>query len=103
MAPTPQQLAVAIDALSKAGFYWEDHATTAPDLAAKVDGLAYSATEGGVFAAFIGPYNQVRTAISDRCKEGKTEMTSIGETLRAAASTYAIEEARNEHSFRDLY
>ncbi|WP_245854381.1 hypothetical protein [Micromonospora wenchangensis] len=59
--------------------------------------------EAGLFQLIVSPYNDVVRQVSQRCSEGRTATTEVGQTLRKVADTYDEEDRNNAHKIRNLY
>ena len=101
--PTPQGVHVATDALRGDAQVWARQADALGHAAAQAHALALTRLEAGLYQVLIDPYTGLQRHVVARCGEGRTAMTGVADTLRAVADTYDGEDARHEHTLRNLY
>lgn len=104
MAPTPDQITVATDALRADAADWNTAAselrraaTTADQLA--VPASAFSFAGGAVHAS----YDALRIKAAALLAEGAANFDDIGGALRTAADAYEADEAANAHAIQNIY
>jgi hypothetical protein len=104
MAPTQQQITVALEALEADAEMWReaaavlhDAATSAADL--RVDSPAFSFAGQEVAAAYEG----LSTKLTGLVKAGADNLDLIAATLRACAAAYRAEEEAGVHRMRNVY
>lgn len=103
MTPNKKQIEVAIDELKNEAGVWEAQSEEIANIATTAEGLRLTRLEAGMFQLIVDPYDSVIDQVIGRCGEGKDQMQAIGDSLRAAAKTYAEEEQENIHAFKNLY
>lgn len=103
MAPAPDELVVATDALRTEAGVWREQSTALAGIAATVGRLDFSGVEAGIFQIVVVAHRELVEHVAARCAEGAAETTRIADTLHHVADTYDEEERRNEHALRDLY
>jgi hypothetical protein len=104
MAPTPQQITVALDALEGDAVMWADAAGAlhkAADTAAglQIDSAAFSFAGQEVAIA----YQDLHTKMAGLVKAGAENLDLIAATLRACAAAYKAEEEAGVHRMRNVY
>jgi uncharacterized protein YukE len=104
MPPTPQQIAVALDALRADADRWADaaatmHAAAALADAQKVDAAAFSFAGQAVAAAYEGLRVKLVTLIG-QCA---SNFDSVAAALRASADAYEADEAAGAHRMQNIY
>jgi hypothetical protein len=104
MAPTPQQITVALDALEADAVMWTEAATALHEAAAiaadlRADPAAFS------FAgeAVAGRYESLRAKLAELVKAGADNFDAIAAALRASAATYMAEEEAGVHRMLNVY
>ncbi|MBH0776785.1 hypothetical protein [Nocardia bovistercoris] len=103
MAPTAQQISVALGALRSQATGWADRSTETGKLATEVSDYRYTEREAGLFRGFIDEYDQIIDLLQSRLKEGATAMGEIAGTLNTVAQVYEQEDLAREHEIRNLY
>lgn len=95
MAPTHDELEVALEALRAEARVWDEQSNRLGELSGLVRTMDFSRVQAGVFQLVVGAHADLVAHLSARCAEGGTETASIAERLRATAQAYADEEAHN--------
>lgn len=101
--PSAEQVKVATNALRTEAKTWDEQSSVMNTLSTKVAGMEFGRLEAGLFQIMVGPYNEVVSAVSSRCREGTAAMKEIGGTLRTVANTYDAEDKAAEHRNRKIY
>jgi uncharacterized protein YukE len=101
--PTPEQVTVATETLRSEAGIWEAQSGQLGTILPKAEGLRLNRIEAGLFQVIFDTYATVIDQVTQRVGEGQQRMSEVGATLRSVADTYDQEEARNEHSLRNLY
>lgn len=104
MAPTPQQITVALEALRADADLWQRATTdmrTAATTAAgqRVEPVAFSFAAQSVATA----YESLRAKLTALIEAGASNFDSITHALRSTAASYAADEAANAHHLQSIY
>lgn len=104
MAPNPQQITVALDALEADAVMWTDAASALHDAAARADGLRIDAAAFSFAGtAVAGAYEALRVKVGGLVAAGAGNFDSIAAALRASAATYRAEEEAGVHRMLNVY
>lgn len=101
--PSKGQLTVAIERLRGAGNSWHDVASDLGKASERIEPLKITRLEAGIFQVPYQAYLDAAQFIQDRTKEGATQATNVGYTLKSNADTYQREEDNNTHRLTGLY
>ncbi|GAA0545533.1 hypothetical protein GCM10010172_28980 [Paractinoplanes ferrugineus] len=101
--PSPQEVAVATNALRSEAGEWDTQSATIANVSTRATDMEFGRLEAGLFQLLVGPYNDVINAVAARTKEGATAMTQIGQTLRTVADTYDAEDKAAMHRIKNIY
>lgn len=104
MAPEPQQIVVALDALESDAVGWLRIADELRAAAGNAGALTLGAPEfsfaGGALAA---SYEALRARLVALLDGGSANAAAVAAALRASAATYAAEEQAGVHRMREVY
>ncbi|UGT62786.1 type VII secretion target [Nocardia asteroides] len=103
MAPTPEQVTVALGALRTQATGWAERATDLGGVAEEIGGYTYSALQAGLFVGFVEKYDEAVALMQSRLREGELAMKEIARTLNTVAGVYEDEERAQAHALRNLY
>ncbi|WP_194815409.1 type VII secretion target [Nocardia sp. XZ_19_385] len=103
MAPTAQQISVAITAVRTQATGWAERSTTSAQWATDAATYRLTKLQGGIFFLMVEEYNAVISKLEERFKEAELSMKDIARTLNTAASVYEQEDQAREHELRNLY
>lgn len=103
MAPTAQQVSVALSALRTQATGWAERATTSEQWASDAATYEMTKLQGGIFFLLVEDYNALITKLEERFAEAKLSMKDIARTLNTAADVYEQEDIAREHELRNLY
>ena len=101
--PSPQEVAVATNALRNEAGEWNAQSATMSDLARRTAEMEFGRLEAGLFQLMVGPYNDVIQAVTARVGEGTVTMSEIASTLRSVADTYDAEDKASMHRIKNVY
>jgi hypothetical protein len=99
----PPEVKVVTDALRKESRMWDEHSGTLGALHQAAEGLRMTRIEAGLFQVLFGAYEDALNQVSDRCKEGETEMDKIASALIKNANAYDSREAETTESIEGTY
>ncbi|MEV0355819.1 type VII secretion target [Nocardia sp. NPDC050697] len=103
MAPTPERVTVALDALRKQATGWAERATDLGDVADEIGEYTYTTLQAGLFLGFVDKYDEVVAQMQTRLREGELAMKEIARTLNTVAGVYEDEERAQAHAIHNLY
>lgn len=95
---TEEEMRIASGALEKEAGKWDDEAPQLTSIASTMAGLELSRVEAGLFQIMFGAYEQCRSTVEARAREGATEFTTMADTLTSLSKAYRDldEERANE-------
>jgi len=104
MAPTPEQITVALDALEADAVMWTDAAGALHDAAA----IAADLQVAPAAFSFAGQevarlHNDLRAKMAELVKAGAENLDLIAFALRASAAAYKAEEEAGVHRMLNVY
>jgi hypothetical protein len=85
---------VEYDQLPKYAQYWDENASIMREISQESGRLEYR-EDAGIFAGFVGLYNEVCGDVSRLCEQGCVQMQRIAQALMSAYNTYVETEAKN--------
>jgi hypothetical protein len=102
--PTPQQIAVALDALESDAARWS---SAAGELRAAAAAAAGQALDPAAFSfageAVATAYEALRTRTATLLAQGADNFEAIAGALRASAAAYAADEASGAHRLHNIH
>lgn len=106
MAPSKEQIEVAIEALRAGGAMWQQHADVMDAASAAARALSLGPFElSGVASAtgLVETYAQLQAKLGTLLRQGATNFDNIGGALKVAADGYEQDERDAVHRMRGIY
>jgi hypothetical protein len=104
MAPSQQQITVALDALEADAVMWTEAAAALHDAAAIAAGLRIDSTAFSFAGQTVAAtYWNVHLTMTRLLTEGAGALDSIAAALRTSAEAYRAEEEAGIHRMRGIY
>lgn len=100
--PTENEMRIASGALAKEARKWDDEAPNLTSIATTLAGLELSRVEAGLFQIMFGPYEQCRSTVEDRAREGAKEFTTMADTLTELSKAYKDLDNERAESFAQM-
>ncbi|MGW6913226.1 type VII secretion target [Kitasatospora sp. NPDC054939] len=88
--------------LRKDAKIWDEQSQELAKIATKTEATSMNRLESGIFQLVTGPYGQLVTMVSARCKEGSTATSEIAQALRRIAGNYERNEEGTSAEFRNI-
>jgi hypothetical protein len=104
MAPTGDDIRVAIEALRADARTWSAASGDLADAAATAERLTLAPPAFGfAAAAAAGAHESLRVKVADLLRQGAANFDDVAGALRTAADSYEADEAANLHMLRNIY
>lgn len=104
MAPTGDDIRVAIDALRADARTWSTASADLADAAGTAERLTLAPSAFGLAApAAAAVHESLRAKVAELLRQGAANFDDVAGALRTAADSYEADEAANLHMLRNIY
>ncbi|MGW4898667.1 hypothetical protein ACWEQL_41510 [Kitasatospora sp. NPDC004240] len=93
---------VTTEDIRKDAKIWDEQSEELAKISTKAASTSMNRLESGIFQLVTGPYGQLVTLVSTRCKQGSAATSEIAQALRRIADTYDRHEEVTSAEFRNI-
>ncbi|MFG1928987.1 hypothetical protein [Cryptosporangium sp. NPDC048952] len=106
MAPTPDEVRVALAAMRGDASTWDEMSDALAGAARVVDRLDLSSVQFSYVGDLVGlpeVYGEIQRRIAALLRQGSDEFDALGAALRQAADGYEEDDRSSAHQMRNIY
>ncbi len=106
MAPTPEELKAALDALRADADVWDSCSDTVGGLQSEAESCQLDPDDFSLLGSALGvsaEYQALQNKMAGLLKEGQAVMAHVAWSLRQAADIYEEEERRGVHRMKNVW